>query len=46
MNFHPGMLGQAPFLDKPLSLNVLNHVVGLIEGKIAVVPERQRMEGV
>jgi hypothetical protein len=46
MNFHPGILVQAPFLDKPLSLKVLSQVFGFIEDKIAVAPERQRMEGI
>jgi hypothetical protein len=45
MNFHPAMLAQAPFFGQT-ALSKNNHVVGLIEGKIAVVPERQRIEGV
>jgi len=45
-NFHPDILAQAPFWDKPRSLKGLCQVVGFIEDKIAVVTERQRMEGI
>jgi len=46
INLHPDILAQAPFWDKPRSLKGLCQVVGFIEDKIAVVPERQRMEGI
>jgi len=46
MNFHPNILAQAPFCDKPRSLEGLCQVVGFIEDKIAVVPERKKMEGI
>ena len=46
MNFHPDILTQAPLWDKRRSLKELCQVVGFIEDKIAVVPERQRMEGI
>jgi hypothetical protein len=44
MNFHPGILAHAAFLDKPRSLKDLYRVVGLIEEKFAVAKERQRVE--
>jgi hypothetical protein len=46
MNFHPSVLAQAAFLDKPRSLKELYNVVGLIEEKFSVAGEQRRMEGV
>lgn len=46
MNFHPDILAQEPFWDKPPSLKGLCQVVGFVEDKIADVPERQKMEGI
>jgi hypothetical protein len=45
MNFHPDILAQALFWEKPRSLEGLCQVVGFIEDKIAVPPERQRLGG-
>jgi hypothetical protein len=44
MNFHPGVLAQAAFLDGPRSLKELYNVVGLLEEKFSVAGERRRME--
>jgi hypothetical protein len=41
MNLLPNILAQAPFCDKPRTLEGLCQIVGFIEGNIAVVPERQ-----
>jgi hypothetical protein len=46
MNFHPSVLAQAAFLDKPRSLMELYSVVGLIEEKFSVAEERRRTDGV
>jgi hypothetical protein len=44
MNFHPSILVQAAFLDKPRSLKELYRVVGLIEEEFAVAKEWKRVE--
>jgi len=43
MKFHPSVLIQAAFLDRPRSLKELYQVVGLVEKKVAVTKERQRV---
>jgi hypothetical protein len=45
MNFHPDVLGQAAFLDKPRSRKDLYRVVSSIEEKLAVLSERRAREG-
>ena len=44
MNFHPDILRQAAFLDKPRSLQDLRRVAGLTEEKFAVLKERRRLD--
>ena len=43
MNLHPSVLAHSAFLHRPRSRKELNNVVGLIEEKIAVNKERQRV---
>ena len=42
MYFHPDVLSQAAFLDKPRSRRELYHVIGLVEERFAVQHERER----
>jgi hypothetical protein len=42
MNFHPSILSQAAFLDRPKTRRDLDRIVGLMEEKSAVVRQRQR----
>ena len=42
MNFHPEVLSQAAFLDKPRTRRDLYRVVGLIEERFSVRQERVR----
>jgi hypothetical protein len=44
MNFHPDILNQAAFLDRPRSLCDLRRVAGLIEEKFSVLNERRRLD--
>jgi len=44
MNLHPDVLEKAALLDSPRSLKDLYRLVGLIEEKVAVSNERQRLE--
>jgi hypothetical protein len=44
INFHPGVLAQAAFLDRPRSLKEMYNIVGLLEEKFSVAGERRRME--
>jgi hypothetical protein len=44
MNFHPYILSQAAFLDRPRSHKQLCQVIGLIEEKFSVLKERQRSD--
>jgi hypothetical protein len=37
MNFHPDILSQAAFLDRPRSLSALRHVAGLVEEKFSIL---------
>jgi hypothetical protein len=39
MNFHPDILSQAAFLDRPRSHKQLHQVIGLIEEKFSVLKE-------
>ena len=41
MNFHPDILSQAAFLDRPRSCKQLYKVIGLIEEMFSVLKERQ-----
>ena len=43
MNFHPDILNQAAFLEKPRSRKELNRAVWLIEERFAVLRERDRL---
>ena len=43
MNFHPSVLSHAAFIDRPRSLKELYQVVGLLEEKVAITKERQRL---
>jgi hypothetical protein len=43
MNFHPSILSQAAFIDRPKSRLDLDKIIGLMEEKSAVVRERQRV---
>jgi hypothetical protein len=43
MNFHPDVLSQAAFLDKPRTRRELYRVVGLIEERFSVRQERARI---
>jgi hypothetical protein len=43
MNFHPSILSQAAFLDRPKSCLDLDRIIGLMEEKSAVARERQRV---
>jgi hypothetical protein len=42
MNFHPDILSQAAFLDKPRSRMELYRLVGLMEEKFSILKERVR----
>ena len=42
MNFHPDVLSQEAFLDKPRSRRELYQVIGLVEERFAVQHERER----
>jgi hypothetical protein len=44
MNFHPSVLNHAAFVDRPRPLKELYQVVGIIEEKLAVAQERQRLQ--
>ena len=44
MNFHPSVLGHAAFVDRPCTLKELYQVVGIVEEKLAVAQERQRLQ--
>ena len=43
MNFHPRILSQTAFIDRPRSLKELYQAVALIEEKVVVAQERQRL---
>ena len=43
MNFHPKILSHAAFIDRPRSLKELYQVVALVEEKVVVAQERQRL---
>ena len=43
MNFHPKILSHAAFIDRPRSLKELYKVVALVEKKVVVAQERQRL---
>ena len=45
-NFHPDILRQAAFLDKPTTRKELRRVIGLVEERIAIAAERRRMDSV
>jgi hypothetical protein len=42
MNFHPDILSQAAFLDKPRTRKELYRIVGITEEKISILKERGR----
>jgi hypothetical protein len=44
MNFHPDVLNQAAFLDRPRSHCDLRRVAGLVKEKFSVSRERQRLD--
>jgi len=46
MNFHPDILKQAVFLDKPRSRKELTRVIGLIEERFSILGDRQGSEHV
>ena len=45
-NFHPDILRQAAFLDKPTTRKELRRIIGLVEERIAIAAERRRMDSV
>lgn len=44
MNLHPTILVHAAFLERPFSLRELLSAVGLIEEKVSVLKERQKIQ--
>ena len=44
MNFHPSVLSHAAFSDRPCTLKELYQAVGIVEEKLAVAQERQRLQ--
>jgi hypothetical protein len=44
MNFRPNILTHAAFIDRPRTLKELYQVVGIVEEKLAVAQERQRLQ--
>ena len=44
MNFQPSVLSHAAFVDRPCTLKELYKEVGIVEEKLAVAQERQRLQ--
>jgi hypothetical protein len=44
MNFHPNILSQVAFLDRPWSLKELHRVAGLMEEKFSILKERWQLD--
>jgi hypothetical protein len=44
MNVHPNVLAHAAFIDRPRTFKKLYQVVGIVEEKLAVAQERQRLQ--
>jgi len=44
MNLHPAILAHAAFLERPRSCKELMNTIGLIEEKVSVLKEREKVQ--